>query len=492
MSYSSYVNLFHEDADREDLYEIVDDFLTSNEFVHWQKKYIDEKNIEAATKLKLNYKILYTPSTYNLNYIVKEYLDNVYVLRTLRGLKTELTPEENDRFKYFLKMNNWVNFFKTAIKNYKTYGDVFITFTLKNTQYGLLPMLKILDAKHTEVARNIKTREKEYIYKMKKITPIRNEQTLEIEDKEEEVNLLIRKGEIIPFINGVADLKNKVILPKELSEITPMIHLQFLKKQDCEYSEIPALGFIDTILRLCRVETNISETNDKSGSPTLFVLNGDIAPESTFGARSIVYVDSTNTAMMNGQKAEITQIEIMKGLDTLFKEKDYLIDALFSSANLISPDLKASMAKSDSSKVVKFLSLDLIQELRGAYDSFCEQISPLFKIIFPNRKEEDITFSIPIDFGASTMLDKAAYINSNILSMREMLKEQGRTEEEIDKYMEDMNQQMMMLQGKGITASPIPIEDRETKPDGTTVEKRPEKITETPDGIDNREKIVKK
>ena len=44
MSYSSYVNLFHEDADREDLYEIVDDFLTSNEFVHWQKKYIDEKN----------------------------------------------------------------------------------------------------------------------------------------------------------------------------------------------------------------------------------------------------------------------------------------------------------------------------------------------------------------------------------------------------------------------------------------------------------------
>lgn len=493
MSSCSYIELFHNGEDRVGQYEIVDDFLFGRDFIHWQKKYIDSENIEIATKLKINYKILFQPSPYNLNFIVKEYLDNIRILKNLRGLNNPLSKEEHAKYLKFLSLNDWTSFFKKMMKYYKVYGDVFIAYTLKTVEgYGQIPMLKILNPADVEIRINKKTKEKEYLYKIKRTIPREAPgNPTETVDEEEDIILIIKKGEIIPMVNLQVVPQDIVTLPEIISDYTPMIHLQYMKQDDCEYSIIPAVDFLDTILRLHRIETNISEINDKSGNPQIFVTDGDVDPNSRFGARCIAYIDTSVECMGTSRQAKITQLEITNGLEPLYEERKGLIDALFNSANLIPPSMKEIYAKSDSSKIVKFLSMDLVNEQRIAYETIADQLKPIFKVLFPDRIDEDITLQIPRDLGMSSLLDKATYVNSNVMTIREMLEEEGLTDTEIESHMTELKEQISILANTSLVPTPttdkaeqlpaLPLEDNATPT-------RQESAIEKPDGLDNRDK----
>lgn len=492
---ASYIHLFYEGADRIEKYEIIDDFLEDRDFIHWKKKYVNEKALEMETILNVDYKKLFTPSIYDMKYIIHEYIDTVKILKELRGLKSKLSIKENARYKKFLKENDWNNLFKTIMKHYKVYGDVFMSYRLKLFNgLGQIPILKVIHPSKIEKVRNPETKEYEYIYKTKKVERTRvSKDSLDFQEEEVDVAILFKKGMIVPFVNSEPEIENILYMPKEVQEDPTMIHIQFLKLDNDVYSEIPALDFIDTILRLHRCETNISEINDKSGSNQLYCIDGDFDPKSTFGPRSIAYADTTAEARMKGNQCKLVQMEITNGLESLYREKDDTIEALFGSANLISPTLKKVFAKSDSSKIVKFMSMDLINEQRDAYEEICEKIKPVFKLLFPERIDEDITFDIPIDLGVNSLLDKTTYVNGNTMLIKDILREQGKTEEEIDTYMEEMNEQIQMLQGHGISAVPVVndsmIVNQDIKPDGTTTEKRntdPE--VDKPDGVDNKDK----
>jgi hypothetical protein len=118
--------------------------------------------------------------------------------------------------------------------------------------------------------------------------------------------------------------------------------------------------------------------------------------------------------------------------------------------------------------------------------------------LFSDRKDEDITFDIPMDLGINSLLDKTTYVNGNTMLIRDILREQGKTEEEIDIFMSELAEQKAILAGNGISAVPVINDsvlqvDTDLKADGTTVEKRnTDPDIEKPEGIDNKDKTASK
>jgi hypothetical protein len=450
----SYIHLFHENSDREDLYEIVRDFAEGRDFKHFMIKYVDEQD---PLSPGINYKILFTPTIYNLRYLINEYMDHVKTLRTLRGLKTPLTEQEQKKLNKFFELNNWNDWFKNSIKNRRLYGDDYSYLRMRTFEdFGQIPIITKLEQENIVITRNPKDPlQKEYIYKIERDYPVRNpDRPLEVKYEKEEIQLVFTKGTTLPFVAGTLEASKSVLLPESIKDYNPVIHLQYLKSEYSEYSEIPALDFIDHILRLHRIETDIAETNSKSGSPQVWGIDVIVDPKSKFGARGIAYADTTQAALSKGKQGVLTQFEITNGLDSLYKEQDVVLNGLFSGANLISPSLKQLLAKSDSSKVIKYLSTDLIEELRLAYEEMSEKTKVIWKALFPDRKEENISLDIPTDLYSSSLLDKATYINGNVLTIREMLKEQGKSPEEIELFMNDLNQQIQLLSGNGLSVTP--------------------------------------
>ncbi len=476
---SSFVSIFLDEDDRYQLYELVDDFMEDREFVHWKTKYVDDSKLEEETRVDVNYNILYSPTPYNLKYIIREYLDHVKILKNLRGLKTPLTTEEQAILNKFFEMNDWANLFKNMIRNRKLYGDVFVPIRLKKIDNTYIPLLKILHPGNIEISINKKTEDYEYVYKKIEEIPIRMENSLTIQHEQKTIELLFRKGAIIPFVNSYIEEDKIFLMPEEFKDYTPMIHLQFLKKPDSLYSEIPSLDFVDSILRLHRIETNISETNDKSGAPQMVAIDGIFDPRSKFGARSIAYCDTTTAARQAQKQAQVIVFEIKNGLESLFTERDMVSEALFSSANLIPPSLKEIFAKSDSSKVIKFLNMDLLQELRTAYEEISESTKIIWKILFPHRVDEDIALEIPLEIENSSLMDKASYVSAKIMLIKDILKDQGRTDEEVQQYMDDLMKQTAILESKGISAVAVPT----IEPDAPQNDVKDNASTE---GVDNK------
>ncbi len=459
---SSYLYLFHNGADRNDLYDIARDFYYGRDFDHFKTKYVDEQDPAGP---QINYKSLFTPSPYGLRFLINEYLDHVKVLKNLKGLQTPLTDIEQERLTKFFELNNWNDLFKSIVRNRRIFGDDYIYLRISNAIPGFekMPILTRLEPESVVIARNPKTKDIEYIYQKEKTEVVRSEiNPLATELKTENIQLVFMKGKVVPYVNNEVETEKILYLPKGFETVNPILHFQFLKSDGSQYSVIPALDFIDSIIRLHRIETDIAETNSKSGAPQVWIVDGNTDPKSKFGARGIAYVDTTMEAKRSGKQATVTQKEITNGLESLYKEQGTVLNALFSSANLISPSIKELLSKSDSSKVIKYLSTDLIEELRLAYEEISEKTKPIWKMLFPNRTNEDIALEVPLDLYNSSLYDKATYINANVMTLREMYREQGKTEEEINQILIETNEQIQLLKGNGYN-NMVPMVDETAK-----------------------------
>ena len=515
MSGSSFVYLFRgEDVSVKDKYEIVDKSLTGKMYDLWKEKYVTE-NSDMNSALNIDHKKIYHGTEYNMNFIIDEYLDQVRPLRRLKGLKTPLTEEEDKLLQKFFKLNTWDTLFKHWMRNRKLYGDDYTLIQLKPIDGMMMPYLKQLPAKYIEITEPVNPQtDLDFIsadfYSFNYTLHFTRNRTViatpgigtTSQPEQEIIQILFTKGKIIPFINNIADEQNIISFTDPLSNVNPIIHLQFMRAAESLYSEIPSLNFIDAMIRLDRIETDIGNTNSRSGAPQVWVVDGDVDKRSTFGSNCIAYVDTTSGAMSKGKQASVHQLEITNGLESLYKEKTEVLEAMCSKANILPPSIKSSLAKSDSSKVVKFLSADLLDEIRTGYEEISEKTKVIWKILFPNRADEDISLEIPIDISRSSMLDKASYVAANILTVKDIMREAGKNEDEIELFMKDLNEQVQLFTGKGYgNLVPMPLSPAEIagasitpkEPPKLAINKNIEKPSiAKPTGIDNKIKSQKK
>lgn len=495
---SSFFKAFYPNASRREQIELLEEAYEST-FDMWKKKYVTDND-------NVKYEKAYQPSSINLKYIIDDYVDSVAPLRKLKGNATPFTEEELQKLEYFFELNNWDDTIKQWLKNRKLYGDSYTVITLKNNnQHGYIPFLKNISAKYIEIVDNPNSKvesstfyatdndfEKEYIFKTTKEYTIRQEGRIDTTTETKDVAIVFSKGMVIPYVNGAEQTEDIIkYIGTPLDDTNPMIHLQFMKELESPYSKIPAKDFIDDIIRLDRIETDISEANHMSSAPQVYVTDGNIDEKSEFGARAIAYCDTLPQALAKGKQAQIKQLEITNGLDSLFMEQERTINTLCDKANLIPPSIKMILAKSNSGKVQRYFSQDLLTEIKKGYEEISNKTKILWKILFPNRANEDISLFIPSDIYASTLYDQASYVAAKIKTIRDVKRQEGFTEAEIDRYLDDLKFENDLLSGKlSIKETDVTSNDVEkASADGEKVtvrdndEDNPKNSVE---GIDNR------
>ena len=504
----SFFNIFYPNIDREEKIELIKDNYKNGGFRFWKEKYLTtDENIQWYSKT-------YQPSPINLSTIIKDYMDGVIPLKKLIGNTTDFTEEEELKLKEFFKLNKWNDLFKTMMKNRKLYGDSYTSVVLKKTKYGMIPILRTLnteDIKITssprettvmlngndidETIRDPEYDNVEYIFITSKDFLIREEDSTETKLVTKEIKFVYTKGKILPFVNNILDVQNVVsYVSTPLENEVPLIHIQYKQEDDSLYSEIPSESLIDDCIRLDRVETDIAETNHESGSPQMIVIDGNFDKKSEFGAKSIAYLDTSAAARKANKQADVKQLEITNGLKSLYQEMTTTLDSLYSKTNLIPPSLQESFAKSNSGKVVRYFGQDYYNEIKDGYEQIQEATKFIWKILFPNRENEDIRLFIPEDLNASTMYDKAAYIAANVMSLRQLRREAGDSPEEIERFIEEIKEQQTILSGEadqqntGTSHSQIegtnvvkPAGEKETVRDNN-----PDNPSKSIEGIDNR------
>lgn len=459
----AYIQGFMPDATRKEVLEFIEDIFRNGCYKAWKRKYVAGGKTEEST-LKM-----YQPASVNLSTVISEYMDSVSPVSILTGNETPFTKEENKKLKMFFKLNNWDNLYKTWMRNRKLYGDSYSSVSLKQIDgIGQIPIIKTIPNQYVEIVESpqfnnyqltIEDIDRElkmptlnnvdYIVSFIKnyITRI-DDNTTSTQSIQKEIKFVFTKGKILTYHNNVL-IEDETIdyINSSLSNIVPLLHLQFEKEEDSNYSIVPSLDIIDDLIRLDRIETNIAETNHTSGAPTTYCIDGMFDAKSKFGAKAIAYVDTTPSALRTGKQAKIEQLEITNGLTSLNIEKKQTVDSVYGKSNLISDTISETLAKSNSGKVVRFYDQDLMNEIKKGHEEISVKTAFIWNILFPNRANEDIRLKVPNDIHGSTLYDKAAYISANIMTLREFKRSEGASEEEIDKFIEEVIEQTSIMNG---------------------------------------------
>lgn len=503
----SFFKMFYPDSSLKETIELIESNYKDGGLEFWKKKYISD------TETSDSYVKAYQPSSVNLSSIIGDYMDSVSPLRVLTGYEGELTQEEIDKLNKFYEINKWDDMFKGFMRDRKLLGDSYTSIALKDIKgYGIMPILRTLPNRYMDIVespnfRNYQFDSKdldrdiqspsmngmEYILEYTKSFKVRIEGTTNTESITKEIKLVFTTGKVIPFVNGVQVVEDTInYVGTELAEIIPILHLQFMKEPDSPFSEIPSLSYIDDCIRLDRIETNIAETNNQSGSPQIIAIDGNFDKKSEFGAKAIAYVDTTNSALKAGKQAQVKQLEITNGLESLNSEASKTINSLYNKANLIPPSIQETLAKSNSGKVVRFYSQDLLNENKKGYDEISQKTAFLWKILFPHRANQPIRLKVPNDIHASTLYDKIAYVQGGIMTLQEFKESEGANPEEVKKFINDMGEQQILF-GKvsSETDSKLSIEKIEGvdgQSSSSVRDNNPDKATSDVEGLDNRMK----
>lgn len=151
-----------------------------------------------------------------------------------------------------------------------------------------------------------------------------------------------------------------------------------------------------------------------------------------------MYVDTLGNAK---SQAKVSQFEITNSLESLYREREEKLFMLFTKSNLIPPEIIKIISKSDSSKVVSSIKEALTDELRDFYEEMSDKTKILFKILMPNRKNEEISLEIPSEILNMSIQDKAVIIKSGVETLQNHLRSQEKTEEEIQQHLAEVKEQ---------------------------------------------------
>ena len=200
------------------------------------------------------------------------------------------------------------------MRNRKLYGDSYSSISLKQIEgIGQIPIIKTIPNKYVEIVESPKFNDYnltiEDIDRELKLPTLNNvdyivsfvksyltridDNTTSTQTIQKEIKFVFTKGKILTYHNDVLIEEETIdYIGSGLSDIVPLLHLQFEKEEDSNYSIIPSLSIVDDLIRLDRIETNIAETNHTSGAPTTYCIDGIFDGKSKFGAKAIAYVQA--------------------------------------------------------------------------------------------------------------------------------------------------------------------------------------------------------
>ena len=384
-----------------------------------------------------------------MNLMVDEFLEFIPPLDELQGISSvadSVISKKNKLFKKWLKRINWKSLSKSIGKYRKIGGDVYLHWWIQEDKDGFrYPKFKLLDSENMEIKDNEEEEIEAYVWK----------KTIEWDKRQAgDLPQYNKESKVVEweFLRGVTNIYEDSLLVNTIeSDIDyldefQLIHLQYMKEEDSNYSVIPCETLIDGCIRLDKIETSISTTNLQSGSPQLIFADCNLRANSGFGSNGIIYADS-----FEGKQAKWGQLEITNGLQSMMLEWDNVLNTQYKRANLVQPKLLEKLTTTDSSKVVASVRVNLENEIEDLFletqDKFELPINILFKENNMLTKKDELRFKIPdilINMSAfDEYLLRTQQMAIGIKTIQDNLRDYGYTEGQANKRIKEINEEQM-------------------------------------------------
>ena len=272
---------------------------------------------------------------------------------------------------------------------------------------------------------------------------------------------IFKKGEVFRYIQGKKESGNisvdkqgvlkikKIENGDSYKDIIPVIHIPSNKRQDEKFSAIPAQDYVELCLQLMQIQSDIRATNRQLGFPRITLLDckyvegdGRIG-----GVKRAVSVSEDNEFM--DKQGQVIQHSSATN-ESFFEEEDRVTDYLYNLVGVTNPTLMKRVGSSDSSKVMQQVNARMEKKIERYVNNIIDAFTVYFKILFLennvyNEYDENFSFEIP-----RSMIKNSAYddllldqvgLNIGKYTLKDLLKKQGLSEEEIEEHFKELNKE---------------------------------------------------
>lgn len=447
-SISTFINEYFPGASISQRISIIKDLYNGKGLKYYKKRYITK---EALNSGYIDWKKRYETSNY-MNLLVDEFIEFIPYIDEVQGISStsdRTIERKQDLFDKWLDKSNWKSLCKNIAKERKLSGDVYVHWWIAEDDDGFrYPKFKKFDSEYMTMKSNEDENIEAYIWE-KDISWQEKIQgdTLNYQSKSKTITYEFLRGKTNIYENGILE-STEVSDPKYIKEFQ-LIHLQYLKQENSNYSVIPCESLVDGCLRMDKIETSISTTNLVSGSPTLVVKNGKLTQGSSFGENGILYIESEDETGNLG--CEWGQLEITNGLESKMSELEQVVNMLYKRANLVQPKLVEKLTTTDSSKVVSSIRVNLENEIEDFFLELQKKFKLPLRILYEENdelaKKDDIELKIPTTLINMSKFDEyllmAQEMSLGIRTVRDNIKDTGKTVEQTNKKIDQLNKEQV-------------------------------------------------
>lgn len=279
--------------------------------------------------------------------------------------------------------------------------------------------------------------------KVHRVTPDKNEQGEFIKDKE---------GKMVIKSLTKANRKSYV-------DIIPIIHIPSKKKQTEKFSIIPAEDYVEVILHLAQIQSDIRATNRQMGFPRITTLDCEyIKGSGKVGgvrvARSGYFNEKDEfISTINGDDiGSVVQGKVIQHSsatnESFFREEENVTDYLYNLVAITNPTLMKRVGSSDSSKVLQQVNARMKKKIELYVDNIIEAFKVYFKVLLTENDlwdEEDIglSFKKPRSIIENSVYDDLLIdqleLNTGTSTIEKKLRENGLSQDEIKLHIQQVN-----------------------------------------------------
>lgn len=418
-------------TNRQQILETIYKLRTGDLFQAFKEKFVMDSKVKVSDD---DLKKLYI--SYNfMDSVIKKlvsYCPNLNKVKTRNNKKRKLIKEA-------LNEIDWKSISNENYDTLELSGDTFLEIYFYDED-DKIPKLRVLETKGmTRALMNSYNNYEQYVYKewVEDSEAVYGTGSVIINNSRERIIVFERRRKVIydPIFENnqpVLDkdgkqLYNVDIIPNRDSYINdfPLIHIRGYKKQREEFSEIPASFYIDPVLTLDQITSDLRQINRMLGYPLIMIIDGEPvegakrAPAALFGITSNAESD---------KQAQVRDVQISNRLDSIFTEFYIARDDLYDKCGLINPTMQQKL-NVDSSRVIQQLNMPSENKIELYVDNTINSMQLWFKILlkenglYSETTDKNLSFEKPKFIIKTSPFDELLYEQSEVKSIRKSKQE---------------------------------------------------------------------
>lgn len=473
--------------DRKEVIKIIKEMRNGKSYEHFKNKFFDpNKQRDYDSISDENKKRLYVTKD-----AIEEVISKLVAFCPILELDAQLHKDKLNILKPILKSINWTSLNTTIYDILESKGDCFLYYYFEEIEdistksKAYVPCVTIIPTEEiSDIILDKFGRPTTYVWQTTKYDRYFDfESKRVVEDNKQDVIIVFERGQVTMLATdgtkkkgtalvknkkGDISILNKTEYPESLSDLFSIIHIKSNDIANCPFSRIPADKYIDDSLRLDQIESDIRGSNRIIGFPKIYVIDGTLTAGSmNIGGYAEIKSDREDTSDTEKQnafntglnthkpnQAQVKDIQISNDLRSMFNERNDVYDSLHEKAGLTPPSLNVRLSSSDSSKVYQQINRRMEQKIWIYVQNIINGFKPFFESIlklnnmYDEVQDVDLSFKMPTAILRDSAYDRALtnslMLKSGEVTLQQLWREQGKTEDEIKLLTEEINKELML------------------------------------------------